>query len=57
MEKQQAKEAERVAKQQAVVYTMRMMDMLNAFGDEVRESFKTGSQGAVVSRGCMLGCG
>lgn len=51
-EKVQAKEAEREAEKKAVCYTIRMQELLNCFGEEDRENFRTGSNGAVVS-----GCG
>ncbi len=49
LERQQAKEAERKAEIKAVSYTIRVQDMLNLMGDDDRENFRTGSDGAVVS--------
>lgn len=48
LEKQQAKEAEHVARQKAVAYTLRVTDMLNNVGDEDKENFRSGSEGATV---------
>ena len=54
VEKQQAKEAEREAEKKAVSYTIRVQDMLNSIGDEDKENFRTGSNGAVVSNGLLV---
>ena len=56
MEKQQAKEAERVAKQQAITYTMRVTDMLISMEEEDKDNFRTGSEGAVVRKRVGEGC-
>ena len=48
-ERAQAKEAELVTRQKAVVYTLRVADMLNSLGAEDKENFKTGSEDAAVS--------
>lgn len=56
LERQQAKEAEHEAEMKVVTYTLRIQDMLNAFGDEDKDNFRTGTEGAVVSRLRYLSC-
>lgn len=50
-EKLQAKEAEHVARKKAVAYTLRVTDMLVNVGDEDKDNFKAGNEGAAVSLG------
>ena len=47
-----AKESEREAEKRAVVYTLRVQDILNNMGEEDKENFRSGSNGAVVRAVC-----
>lgn len=46
--KQQARDTEREAQKRAVLYTLRMQDMLNSMGEVDKENFRNGANGAVV---------
>lgn len=48
--KQQARDTERDAQKRAVLYTLRVQDMLNSMGDVDKENFRAGSNGAVVRK-------
>ncbi len=47
-EKLQAKETEHVVRQKAVAYALRVTDILNTVGDDDKENFRNGHEGATV---------
>ena len=51
LEKLQQKEAEREAQRRTATYTLSVQDLLNSIGEEDKENFRTGNNGAVVRGG------
>ncbi len=43
-----ARESEKEAERKAVVYTLRIQDLLTNMGDEDKDNFRTGTNGALV---------
>lgn len=50
--KQQARDTERDAQKRAVLYMLRVQDMLNSMGESDKENFRAGANGAVVTTCC-----